>query len=360
MFTEKAKKNADACRFCWMCRHLCPVQLVTGKETNTPRARGLHVSMIERGMPMEKDCAANMFECLLCGACTNDCVTGYDPLVFIREGRTHANVLGIVPAHVQKVIDKIEKTGNMFGCTACKVDLTGIPETADTLVWLGETARYKHPEIAEAFLSILKKANIGFAVLKNEPASGSALGDLLGYVEDVRALACDAGRAIAVTGAKKIVVLDSYDAAMMLHEYKEWGIELPEIVTATAFVNELIESGKLVPAKKSMIVSYHDGSRLARDLDEHQPARSILTAMGCEIHEMWQNRRLAKCCGNAVFSCMYPDLYGKIAQNRWNDLLRTDARVLIAACPQSSMVLWETVPDGCEYYDLFVMLNARL
>ena len=125
MFTEKAKKNADACRFCWMCRHLCPVQLVTGKETNTPRARGLHVSMIERGMPMEKDCAANMFECLLCGACTNDCVTGYDPLVFIREGRTQANVLGIVPAHVQKVIDKIEKTGNMFGCTACKVDLTG-------------------------------------------------------------------------------------------------------------------------------------------------------------------------------------------------------------------------------------------
>ena len=49
MFSEKAKKHADACRFCWMCRHLCPVQLVTGKETNTPRAKGLQVSLIERG-----------------------------------------------------------------------------------------------------------------------------------------------------------------------------------------------------------------------------------------------------------------------------------------------------------------------
>ena len=39
MFSEKSKKNADACRFCWMCRHLCPVQLVTGKETNPPRAK---------------------------------------------------------------------------------------------------------------------------------------------------------------------------------------------------------------------------------------------------------------------------------------------------------------------------------
>ena len=46
MFSEKAYKNAEACRFCWMCRHLCPVQLVTGKETNTPRAKGLLVSMI--------------------------------------------------------------------------------------------------------------------------------------------------------------------------------------------------------------------------------------------------------------------------------------------------------------------------
>ena len=23
MFSEKSKKHADACRFCWMCRHLC-------------------------------------------------------------------------------------------------------------------------------------------------------------------------------------------------------------------------------------------------------------------------------------------------------------------------------------------------
>ena len=42
MFSENAKKHADACRFCYMCRHLCPVELVTGKENNTPRAKGLH------------------------------------------------------------------------------------------------------------------------------------------------------------------------------------------------------------------------------------------------------------------------------------------------------------------------------
>ena len=359
MFSEKARKNADACRFCWMCRHLCPVQLVTGKETNTPRAKGLQVSMIERGMPMEQDCAKTMYECMLCGACTNDCATGFDPLVFIREARTEAVVNGTVPAEVQKVIDRVTGTGNIYGAADCKVDLDGIAEEGEILVWLGATARYSVPETAEAFISLLKKAGVAFAVLKNEPASGSALGDLMGFVEDVRTQAAAAGKAIAATGAKKVVVLDSYDAALMRHEYKEWGIELPEIVTATAFADELIKTGKLSPAKKNEVVSYHDGSRLARDLDEHQPARDILAAMGCDIHEMWQNRRLAKCCGSAVAGQFMPEIRAKVAANRWNDLLRTDARILTAACPQSTEALKNSVPDGCEYRDLFVMLNER-
>lgn len=141
---------------------------------------------------------------------------------------------------------------------------------------------------------------MAFAVLKNEPASGSALGDLMGFVEDVRAQAQKAGEAIQKTGARKIVVLDSYDAALMRHEYKDWGIELPEVVTATAFVDELIKSGKIAPRQESVKVSYHDGSRLARDLDEHQPARDILAALGCELKELFLNKRLARCCGSAV------------------------------------------------------------
>ena len=360
MFSEKAKKHADACRFCWMCRHLCPVQLVTGSETNTPRAKGLQVSMMERGFQMDKGSSKTMYECMLCNACTNDCVTGVEPPIFIREGRTQAVVMGLVPASVQKVIDAVEETGNMYGAKECKVDFTGIPEKADTLLWLGETARYSVPEVANAVIAILKKAKVDFAVLKDEPASGSPLGDLMGFVEDVRAQAKKAGEAIAKTGAKKVVVLDSYDAALMRHEYKDWGVELPEIVTATAFVDELIKEGKITPKQEKLVVSYHDGSRLARDLDEHQPARDILAAMGCELHEMWQNRRLAKCCGSAVVGRYMPELREKVARNRWNDLLRTDAKILVAACPQSTEALKDTAPEGCAYKDLFVLLSERI
>lgn len=63
--------------------------------------------MIERGMPMEEDTAKTMYECLLCGACTNDCATGYDPLIYIREGRTQALVNGVAPDYVKEAINRI-------------------------------------------------------------------------------------------------------------------------------------------------------------------------------------------------------------------------------------------------------------
>ena len=128
-------------------------------------SKGLQVSMLERGMTMDKDCARTMYECLLCGACTNDCATGFDPLIFIREARTQANVLDLVPPGVQKVIDRVLETGNVYGAKVPKVSFEGIPAAGETLVWLGATARYAVPETAEALFAILKKASVAFAAL---------------------------------------------------------------------------------------------------------------------------------------------------------------------------------------------------
>ena len=360
MFSEKAKKNADACRFCWMCRHLCPVQLVTGKETDTPRARGLQVSMIERGMTMDRDCARTMYECFLCGACTSDCATGFDPLIFIREARTEANVLDVVPPEVQRVIDRMLETGNIYGAAEPKMRFDGIPETGETLVWLGETARFSEPETAQALFEILKKAGVSFAALRDEPASGSSLGDLMGFVEDVRVQARQAGEAVRAAGASRVIVLDSYDAALMRHQYRDWGIDMPETVTAAAFVDALIGEGRLTVRQDHGVIAYHDASRLARDLEEYEPARNILKTMGFEVREMWQNRRLARCCGSAVARQYMPDICRMAAGNRWNDVLRTDARHLTAACPQSTEALSSAVPEGCQYSDLFVLLAEHL
>lgn len=358
MFSEKAKKNADACRFCWMCRHLCPIGLMTGKEANTPRAKGLLVAMAERGFPIDKDTAVTMFECLLCGSCTDNCVTGFEPPVFIREARTTAIVEDLVPKNVQKVIDRLYDFGNAFGEAQSSLNLASLPASADLLLYLGNTARYRTPEIAEAFMSLLKKAGIAFAVKENEMPSGIEHADLLGYVEEARQAAANCARSINQTGAKTLVVLDSYDAAAFKHEYKEWGIELTaEVVTATAYIADLVAQGKLAITKQEGKVTFHDGSRLARDLDEHEPSRAVIEAMGFELSEMFLNRRLSKCCGTSLFAEYSPTLATMVAQGRWADAQRTDAKMLLSSCPQSYLALSRAVPEGYVLKDLFMLLD---
>ena len=59
--TEKAKKIADSCRFCWMCRPVCPIGNATGQERNTARARSLGVSLVVRGATELKEIADNIY-----------------------------------------------------------------------------------------------------------------------------------------------------------------------------------------------------------------------------------------------------------------------------------------------------------
>ena len=364
MFSEIAKKHADACRYCWMCRHLCPIGLKTGKEVNTPRAKGLLVAMNERGFSMDESMAEVMYECLLCDSCTNDCVTGFEPPIFIREARTEAVVNDLVPSYVQKVIDRIVETGNMFGLpaeekwAALKDEVATLPDKAEVLLYVGNTAAYKTPEVAKAVISLFKHAGVSFTVLKNELSSGIELGDLIGFVEDVRIMAKACAAAINEVGAKTVVVLDTYDATCFKHEYPIWGCEIKaDVATTTTFIAELIRDGRLAFKKKEAVVTYHDGARLARNLDEHEPARELIAETGATLKEMFLNRRLAKCCGNELVSQYRPDLTLLTAEGRWTDAKRTGAKMLITACPQAYNVLKKTVSTDMELKDLFVLLN---
>ena len=116
MISQNALRHAEKCRFCFMCRHLCPIQLQTGKEINTPRAKGLVLSMVSKGTEtFDRDMAQTMYECMLCDACVNDCATGYQPPLFIREARTEAVVNELAPAAVMELIDKALECGNVYG-----------------------------------------------------------------------------------------------------------------------------------------------------------------------------------------------------------------------------------------------------
>ena len=145
--SEKARKHADSCRFCWMCRHVCPIGNADGQERNNARARALMVSYVVRGTEKLEDIADNIYECTLCGACTNNCKTGWDPKIFIQEVKSQIVLEGKTPKYIQKLLEKYMKNGTIF---------SGKPEAlyskyneGKVLFLAGNAALYKDPKSVE-------------------------------------------------------------------------------------------------------------------------------------------------------------------------------------------------------------------
>lgn len=355
MISQNALHHAEKCRFCFMCRHLCPVQLQTGKEINTPRAKGLVLSMVSKGAEVfDKDMSQTMYECLLCDACVNDCVTGYQPPVYIREARTEAVVNDLAPAAVMELIENIEKSGNIYGADKPSFAQEG----SDVLVYVGEVAACKVPQMAQSLLLLLQKAGVSAKVLADEPASGAMLADLMGYVDEVAQQAKVCADAIHATGLKTVVVLDSYDAQIMKQEYAKFGCEInAQVVTATEYVAKLIADGKLqVKAETGVLAACHDDDRLARTFYEFAPIRAMAKAAGFALTEMFNKERLSKSCGSAVALAYMPAITVKVAAGRWNDLTRTEAKTMLTANPQAYLCLSQAIPTHYTLVDLYSAL----
>ena len=352
MISQNALHHAENCRYCFMCRHLCPVQLQTGKEINTPRAKGLVLSMINKGTEnFDEGVARAMYECMLCDACVDDCATGFQPPVYIREARTEAVVNDLAPAEVNALIENIENSGNIYGMEKPSFAQYGI----DVLVYIGEVAACKAPKMAENFLALLKKAGVSAKVLENEPASGAMLADLAGYIDEVAQQAKALTKAVGKVKLPTLVVLDSYDAEIIKQQYPKFGCELKqEVITATAFVAQLIAQGKLeAKAANGIQAACHDDDRLARTFNEYEPIRAMSAAAGYETVEMFNKRNLAKSCGTAVALEYMPEITVKVAGGRWEDLKRTTAKTMLVASPQAYICLEKAIPEGYELVDLF-------
>jgi Fe-S oxidoreductase len=314
-------------------------------------------------MKYSDEMASDMYECCLCYACATDCESGYEPPLFIREARTMAAVEGLVPAAVQKLIDSLAATGNVFGLprserfAAIADQVKGLPDKADVLLYVGATAAYRTPEIAAAMIALLRKAGVNFTVLRDEPSSGAELGDLIGFVDDVRQVAVKCAEQIAGTGAREIVVLDPLAARMFKHQYEEWGIKLGgKVATATAYVAGLIAGKKLTPRTVSLSATYQDDSTLTRELEELEPPREIMAALGVTLKEMYLNRKMVKSGGTVLMNEYAPRLTALTGEGRWDDVVRSKMPVLLSATPDVYYVMRKTKPDGVEMKDLFVLL----
>lgn len=362
LISQKSKETIDACRFCWMCRHVCPIGNATGQERNTARARALTLSLVERGAVELSDVIDNVYECALCGGCTNNCVTGWDPVKFTKEVRLEAVQNDITPDYINRLLYNIEAFGNAYGMTKVPDEIVNLelslPTVAENLLYIGTDVRYKVPSYAVDAAAVLTKAGISFTVLKDEPDSGATLDFLVGEADETRKTAEKCAKAIG--NYKKVIVLDPADAKMMKHEYKEWGIS-PDtgIVTFTSLVSKLIEDGTLKVNKLPVPATYQDSFALVRDLDEVEEPRIFLNAC-VDLREMLLNRKELIWGGNTLMAEYLPDVMKLVAKDRWTNAGHVGAKLLVVASPSEYAALEAVKPDDMEIMSVPELILSAL
>lgn len=363
MFSNESRRQADSCRFCWMCRHICPVAGGSGNEGWTPRAKALMISMIERGQPFTPSIAELMYHCSMCEACSNDCATGFRPTDFIREARTLAVAEDIAPRAIMKEIDCLLQNGSIYegdADTALMRRIRSLPVRADTLLYIGQTARMRNPATAVAVMDLLEKAGISYCALEKEPPSGAMLAELMGYAGDVQQLAKEAAEAIRNTGAKELVVLSPLDAEMMINTYAKWNLltEL-RITTVSSYLASLLERGVLTCQKTSLRGCLQEPVKLTRGLDEIQPLLHIADHIGIELIPLFLNGKMSRCIGTPVLDGFDPDAVDKMLEVRYSDLRRLGGHLVFSASPDDAYLFKKYPADDIRHVELYALLNER-
>ena len=355
--TEKAKNIIDNCRFCWMCRHVCPIGNATGQERNTARARALGASLVVRGATALKEIADNVYECTLCGACTNNCVTGWDPKVFIQELKTEIVLNGETPAYIAVLLDKYQTTGSVYGQEVCKC-LDELYNTySETLLFVGDNALYNSPESVKNAVALLKKAGVKVSLTK-EQDSGAALWFLTGRTQETQ----NAAKKCAedMNKYKTVIVYDPADLSLILHEYKEWGIEITaKVVGFNEYLLSLIESGKIKVKKSANEYSLQDHYAYARELDDCETGRKLIDKVGVN-KEMLLIGKEANAAAQPIMAQYMPDVMTQVAKDRWKNAENMGCKTLVTESPAEYVALKATAPQGYRVISVEEMLLENL
>lgn len=354
--SDKAKQQAESCRFCWMCRHVCPIGNADGQERNNARARALMVQYVIRGTEKLEDISDNMYECTLCGACTNNCKTGWDPKIFIQEVKTQIILEGKAPQHILQLLERYMKKGNVFGAKSPKI-YKG-KENGDVLLLLGQNAALKDEKASQKAVELLEKGGLKVALSEKADDTGYALWFLTGKTNETVEQAKKSAEEI--NKFKRVVVYNPVELSFMLHQWKEWGIEVKaELVPFNKELLKLIKGKKLAVKKSDKEYSLQDNYAYARELDDENVGRELIKQVGIS-KDMLLIRKEANLAGHLIMNEYMPEKMALVAKNRWFNAINMGCTTLVTENPDEHVLLKDNAPKGYRVITIEEMILENL
>ena len=209
----------------------------------------------------------------------------------------------------------------------------------EVLFWVGCAGSFddRAKKITKAFVKILNKANIDFAVLGTEE---SCTGDPAKRAGNEFLFQMQAMMNIQVLNGyeiKKIVTTCPHCFNTLKNEYPNLGGNY-EVMHHTQFLKDLLDEGRLKVEGgkfKGKRITFHDPCYLGRANNEYEAPRDLLRKLEVELIEMRRCKSEGLCCG-AGGAQMFKDAEPgdkEIFVERTEEAIETKPSIIATGCP---------------------------
>jgi len=236
----------------------------------------------------------------------------------------------------------------------------------EILFWVGSAGSYddRAKKITKAFVKILNKANVNFAVLGTEESN---TGDVAKRAGNEFLFQMQAVMNIEVLNAyeiKRIVTCDPHSFNCLKNEYPSLG-GIYDVIHHTQYIKELMSSGCLTVegnTYKGKRITFHDPCYLGRANNEYDAPRDVLKTTNATLVEMKRSRGTALCCG-AGGAQMFKDAepgHKEINILRTEDAIETQPEIIATGCPYCNTMMTDGVKFKEKESQISVMDIAEL
>ena len=349
--------DAFACIMCNRCQDVCPAY-ATGKdlspaalEINKRYYLNEHMGGLANGKPSDDllleyaITESAIWACTSCGACTDICPVGNEPMQDILDLRRGMVLMeDNYPSEFEGLYRGLERNSNPWNVSSSDrlkwaegLDIPTIDKApdADILWWVGCAPAYdqRAQQVTRALARVLKTAGVYFAVLgRRELCSGDAarrsgneyLFDQLGR-SNVETLNSIQPRRILTTCPHCMHTLGKEYPALGGHY---------EVIHHTQLLAELQTNGQL-PAGSvdDTLVTFHDPCYLGRQNGIVREPRQVLQATGLTVSEMPRHGKQSFCCGAGGAQMWKEEDAPTVSDARYKEAASTGATTLAVGCP---------------------------
>ncbi|MCV6628448.1 MAG: (Fe-S)-binding protein [Flavobacteriaceae bacterium] len=247
-------------------------------------------------------------------------------------------------------------------------ELMAAGKQPEVLFWVGCAGSFddRAKKITKAFVKLLNKAKVDFAVLGTEE---SCTGDPAKRSGNEFLFQMQAVTNIEVINAyeiKKIVTTCPHCFNTLKNEYPELGGSY-QVLHHTQFLQTLIKEGKLSVeggSYKGKKITFHDPCYLGRANDVYEAPRAVLKKLEAELVEMRSCKQRGLCCGAGGAQMFKEPEEGNKDVNieRTEQALETQPDIIAAGCPFCNTMLTDGVKvkekeDRIQVLDVAELLN---